>query len=324
MGSVSRRAAILAAAVVGAVLFAGAGGANAADVVRLGKSLPHLFAYTPVDVGLEQGFFQKENLEVQVTAFNGAARQYQGLAAGAIDMSLSSGPGMVFVAKGLPAKAVAAMMGRPYLVVIVPADSPAKTIDDLKGKEIGVATVGSVTEWAIKEVARKRGWGPGDLKTVAIGGDVATTTASLVTHRVAAIIEGSGTGYQYEEKGVGRILADCGDYIDDFIMHTIFATDSFREEHPDVVRRFLKAWFATIDWINAHPAEALVTMGRVAGHSPAVAKREFDKVVPTFSRDGRFDRKALAVLAKSFVELGQTKTEPDMATLFTEEFLPSK
>jgi ABC-type nitrate/sulfonate/bicarbonate transport system substrate-binding protein len=107
-------------------------------------------------------------------------------------------------------------------------------------------------------------------------------------------------------------------------MHTIFATDSFREQHPDVVRRFLKAWFETIDWIRAHPAEAQVTMSRVTGHSPAVTKREFDKIAPTFSHDGRFDPKALAVLAKSFVELGQTKTEPDMSTLFTEAFLPPK
>ena len=187
--------AAIAAALTGAAALWTAGPARAADTVRMGKSLATLFAYTPIDVGLAEGFFQKENLDVQVTAFNGAATQYRGLTADAIDMSLSSGPGMVFVTKGLPAKAVAAIMGRPYLVVIVPADSPAKTIDDLKGKNIGVATTGSVTEWAPKEVARKRGWAPGDLKTVAIGGEMATTTAALVTHRVDATIQGLGVGF---------------------------------------------------------------------------------------------------------------------------------
>ena len=42
-----------------------------------------------------------------------------------------------------------------------------------------------------------------------------------------------------------------------------------------------------------------------------------------FSDDGRFEPKALAVLAKSFVELKTLPTEPDMSKLYTEAFLPA-
>ena len=41
-----------------------------------------------------------------------------------------------------------------------------------------------------------------------------------------------------------------------------------------------------------------------------------------FSDTGKFDPKALAVLAKSFVELKTLPTEPDMSKLYTEAFLP--
>jgi hypothetical protein len=55
---------------------------------------------------------------------------------------------------------------------------------------------------------------------------------------------------------------------------------------------------------------------------PDVTSKIYDKLMPMFSRDGKFDQKALAVLRKSFVELGTLDKEPDMSTTYTEEFLP--
>jgi hypothetical protein len=43
-----------------------------------------------------------------------------------------------------------------------------------------------------------------------------------------------------------------------------------------------------------------------------------------FSDTGRFNPKALAVLAKSFVQMGVLDKEPDMSKLYTEKFLPVK
>jgi hypothetical protein len=44
--------------------------------------------------------------------------------------------------------------------------------------------------------------------------------------------------------------------------------------------------------------------------------------MPMFLDDGHFNRNALAVLARSFVEMKTLPTEPDMSKLYTEEFLP--
>jgi hypothetical protein len=43
-----------------------------------------------------------------------------------------------------------------------------------------------------------------------------------------------------------------------------------------------------------------------------------------FSDDGRFSPKALAVLARSFVEMKTLPSEPDMSKLYTEQFLPKR
>ncbi len=46
--------------------------------------------------------------------------------------------------------------------------------------------------------------------------------------------------------------------------------------------------------------------------------------MPMFSDTGRFDPAALETLRKSYVELKLLPSEPDMAKLYTEAFLPKK
>jgi hypothetical protein len=47
-------------------------------------------------------------------------------------------------------------------------------------------------------------------------------------------------------------------------------------------------------------------------------------VMATLSTDLTFDPGALAVLSRSFVELGILPKEPDMAQLYTNQFIPAR
>ena len=65
------------------------------------------------------------------------------------------------MAKGAPVKAVAAMAGIPTnMAVMVSYNSSIKSVDDLKGKRIGVTTVGSLTDWIGEQIGVLKGWGP--------------------------------------------------------------------------------------------------------------------------------------------------------------------
>ena len=138
------RALMLAITPVLAAAFASS--AMAADKVRVGKAVPFAWTFTPLDVGIEVGIFAKHGLELEVPGFAGDARLQQGLVSDSIDLGLGSGPGMAFPAKGSPAKAVAAMAGAPMnMSIVVPYSSPIRTLDEIKGKKIGITTVGSLT-----------------------------------------------------------------------------------------------------------------------------------------------------------------------------------
>src|SRR5579872_4959037 len=134
--------------------------AGAAETLRVAKVVPFAWAFTPLDIGIQTGIFARHGLEIEASASAGDAKLQQLLTAGSIDLGIGSGPGMAFSAKGVPAKAVAVMFGVPRnMAVMVGYDSPVKTVDDLKGKKLGVTTVGSLTDWIGKRINAEKGWG---------------------------------------------------------------------------------------------------------------------------------------------------------------------
>lgn len=107
-------------------------------------------------------------------------------------------------------------------------------------------------------------------------------------------------------------------------MNVIFATDKFVKRDPDAIRRFLTVWYATVDamW---HDKPGTVRVARPITHySQDVEEKEYDTVMPSLSRDGRFLPAAVAKVPQSFVDLQILEKEPDMAKYLTEEFLPDR
>ena len=64
-----------------------------------------------------------------------------------------------------------------------------------------------------------------------------------------------------------------------------------------------------------------IVSGALKTQEPIVG-RVYDETGRMITEDGRFDRKELAVLARSFVEMKMLPAEPDMSKLYTEKFLP--
>jgi ABC-type nitrate/sulfonate/bicarbonate transport system substrate-binding protein len=146
--------------VFAAAVLLGVSIASANEQIHIGKAQGNAWTFLPVDVGIAQGLFAKQGLDVDVADLGGDAKVQQAFAAGSIDIGLGSGPGMAFLAKGSPAIGVAAFAGPPRnIAAIVLADSPIKTIADLKGKIAAVSTVGSLSDWLARQMAIQEGWG---------------------------------------------------------------------------------------------------------------------------------------------------------------------
>jgi len=309
-----------------ALAFALAIVANAAApadaTLRVGKAQAQPFTFVPLDIGIEEGIFKKHNLTIEATAFPGSANLQRGIAADAIDIAVGSGPELAFIAKGNPGLGIAAMANQPALLcLITQKDGPVKTVADLKGRLISVSTVGSLTEWLVRELSRQQGWGPQGIRLVELGA-TPPQVAAMRTNQTDGMVSDIAGGYKLEEDGVARIVVSFANIVKDFHIHVIYASNKIIAAHPDEVRDFLAGWFETIAYMQANKPVAVRIGARVGGVSEEIESKVYDEIMPTFSTDGKFNPEALAVLARSFVELGTLPSEPDMSKLYTERFLP--
>ena len=311
---------LLAALLTWAILLFASKPAFAADKLRVGKAVAEAFSFVPPDVGMRQGIFQKNNVELELTAFAGDARMQQAAAADSIDILLGSGPAMAFIAKGSPINGIAAMAGPPLLLAIVVRPDGPKTPADLKGKTVSVSTAGSLTYWLVSETSRRQGWGPNGINIAPMGA-MPGQIAALKRGDIQGAIMDIGNAFDLEKRGEGRILVRFTD-IKDFHIHVIFATDKAISTKPDTLRNFLKGWFETIDFMRKNKAETAKIAMQVMDKDEDISSRVYDELMPMFSDTGRFDSKALETLSKSYVELKQLPSEPDMTKLYTEAFLP--
>lgn len=302
-----------------------AGTASAADSLVVGRASATALTFIPLELGERAGIWKRNGIDLKIVSFGGDAQLQQALTAGTVSIGLGSGPGLAFVAKGVPVRSIGAFAGRPYdMCLVVSPQSGVKSVQDLKGKKIGVTTLGSLTHWMVLETSRRMGWKGADAIVAVPLGATRTRLAAMSRGQIAGHVTTSVQAFEHEADGSGRLVLNFGDVVENFITHVIFARNDFIAEHPDVARRFLAGWWQTIDYMRAHKDETVAAGSTMLGIKPEIVAKSYPYVMATLTRDGQFDGRALAVLAHSFVDLGILPKEPDMSKLYTTQFLPAR
>jgi len=312
------RLSISLALVVAGVL--GIAGQGVAETLRAGKAFPTAFGFVPLDVGVREGIFKKYGLDVEITSFGGAPMLVQALTADAVDIGLDGGSDIAMIAKGLPGLGVGAIGNAPLEITIVAApNTTMKTVADLKGKRIAVSQVSTLTGWLVSEISRQQGWGMKGIELVASG---TGGLASLIAGNVDGFTIDLSTALQLQRQGKGKLFLKFGDYVKDFHAYVFIANKALIDHHPDTLRKFLKAWYETIAFMRANKAQSVAIAAQIQHVDPDISSSTYDVMMPSFSSDGRFSKKALGIMARSFVDLGVLDKAPDAEKLVTEAYLP--
>jgi NitT/TauT family transport system substrate-binding protein len=309
---------VIAALLTAALTLPGA--SRAADHLRVSKPSAIDFYFAIQDVGIQQGIFQKHNIEIETITLDGSAKQHQAMTAGSTDIALGSGPDMAFIAKGSPEKAVAVMAGPPVnMYVLTGAKSGIKTVADLKGKRMGVSTMGSLTYWLAIQLAQHEGWGDKGFEIIPMG-NIQAEAAAFVSGNLDAAVASLEGGLTMESKGQAHLLRSF-DFVNSFLVHVFFASNDIIAKNPDALRRYLKGWFETVAYAKSHKDDTIRITRETTRLPPDHAEKVYDVIVPTLATDGHFDLKAVQVVKQSWIDMGQLEKLPDDKDLFTEEFL---
>lgn len=127
-------------------------------------------------------------------------------------------------------------------VFVVPANSEAKTLADLKGKKIGVFK-GTAGQLQLARLLERYGFTERDFKVVSL--DTATTKASLATGDIdGAII----SPYDLVSRGVAKVLLNIPRDPKLNSLVTLWVGEEFEQNYPEVVQRVVTTLVKQAKW----------------------------------------------------------------------------
>jgi len=199
----------------------------------------------------EAKLFDKYNIDSHIVLIASGSLMVQAMLGG--DLPISAAAGSAAVDASL-AGADMTMFGTLVRVpaFYIMALPEIKSIDDLKGKSVGVTRFGSSTDFTMRYVLRKQGLEPGKDVTLIQTGDLFAAAAMLRTRAIVAAPFSSPTNLRAEEAGA-RVLMNMGKAGVYFPHDAFMARRSFLNGNEDLVRRFLKAYSEAVYKLTADP-----------------------------------------------------------------------
>ena len=201
-------------------------------------------------VAQEGGYFAKEDLDVNLVYIQSATIAIQAMLAGEAPIVLAGGEPVI--ESGLKGGDAIFIGG----ISIVPAVHfmalpEIKTVQDLKGKTVGVTRFGSSTDYAMRQVLRKNGLEPvKDVTVLQIAGGHRGLATALLNRSISAATIAPPNSLR-AEKGGAKLLLDMAKSGIYFPYSTIASTRAFVKNRRPVAVGFMKAYSEGIKRMNA-------------------------------------------------------------------------
>jgi len=217
----------------------GVSSAGAKDRLAIGySSASGVFA--GLWVAQEGRLFEKYDIESRLVLIASGSLMVQAMLGGDLPVAGAAGSAAVDASLG---GADVVMFGSMVKVpaFYIMALPEIKTIDDLRGKSVGVTRFGSSTDFTMRYILRKQGLEPGRDVTLIQTGDLFAAAAMLRTRAIVAAPFSSPANLRAEEAGA-KVLMNMGKAGVYFPHDAFMARRSFINTNEDLTRRFLKAY----------------------------------------------------------------------------------
>ena len=322
MSSISRRRFLLTAsgaAVAGAL----APAIHAQTSVKIGTAVLGDYALAgPFIVAAEKGFFRTENLNVEFVPFRGGPNLVKAVIAGEILLGAAGSTDiLVFREAGMPLKMVATHTEGNHFTFNVAPD--VASINDLKGKSIGVTSVGATTWVFARMVAKAQGWDPDkDVKIVGLGG-LDAQLAALSRKEIHAFVWGDG-GAVTQLAGKSKVLMRLDKVTPRWISQVQYVSEEGIKKQGDEIRKAMKGIFSAIKFMSEKTGDAAEIVAKKINW-PTEAVLAAHKISGgLMSHDGTVSMEALRSMQDTLLEHTVIKKRLPVEEHVAREFAPVK
>ncbi|MGY1821550.1 ABC transporter substrate-binding protein [Geodermatophilus sp. SYSU D00079] len=234
----------------------GGGGGQATETIALGV-IP-IIDVAPVYLGQEQGFFEDQGIELDLSAGQGGAAIVPGVASGSIDIGFGNNLSLVVAASnGLPLQVISSAVdstGDPERdpFTIVTADPAITRPADLAGRTVATNTINAIGDTVVKASVRADGGDPD-----------AVTFVELPFPNMAAALQAGDVDAAWlvepfvtlaEGQGIRVLTTPLNDFTDVQVeVSTYFTSTAYAAENAELVERFTTAMEQSLTYAQENP-----------------------------------------------------------------------
>jgi NitT/TauT family transport system substrate-binding protein len=238
----------------------------------------------PFRAALARGFFKSQGLQVEPILIRGGPAAIAALVSGEVDFASIGGAQAVFRgrARGLDLSIIGCISSTTNYILL--GNKQTRSIEDLKGKTIGITGSGTYSEFAVRAFLKKNNIDPAkDVMLRAIGGTVL---------RAAAIEKGIIAAAPFSTEDAVRLMRSGYSVISNMNeslgipQNIIITRNEVLEKFPDTTKRLLKAYIMGIQLAKFNKTEA-IKAGFDSGlqGDPEIVSAAWDLYAPGLTSD---------------------------------------
>jgi NitT/TauT family transport system substrate-binding protein len=290
-----------------------------AKTVTFAYNTPTLSGTLPVVVAQDFGFFAAEGLEVKTVFIRGGPTAMAALVGGGVDYTFVAGVAAVrAIAQNAPMLIVSGM--QPYMDYTLIGAKGLSTVNDLRGKVVGVTGPGGVAEFAAVEGLAKKGLvRDRDYKILYGVGNSPARAQALEIGKIQASPFSFLERLELEKKGFPAIF-DIGEAIPGFPFVVIASGKQKIDNDPEGIVALLRAINRSLDFLKKSRekvAEAVISKNTFG--DPAMVRRVINQFADLYSTS--ISRKDIDALISATRIEAEAKKLGGPEKFFTQQFL---
>ena len=205
---------------------------------------------------MNDGFAERNGLTLEKAEFfSGSGSSSQIFAGGSGDILFGglNAPAELMQSKALDVSVFGTLMQRGVFKLVSKQGSDIRSLQDLKGKTVGISGPGSFNDAALRDALKKAGVDPEDVKIAALGG-TPQQYAALMAGRADAVQLQSPTLETAMAKGE---LQDVFDFRQELTPGLVFVARTERiKKDPAAYEAFIRAYTQVIQKMQSDPTYA--------------------------------------------------------------------
>lgn len=269
--------------------------------VRIGYSVGGLIPF-PLIVAKENRFFEQAGFDVELINIPPTIA-VTALVSGDIQYVIFAGTTLAAAVRGLPVKLVMVYNDRPLFSLMSRAE--IRSIKELKGKILGVATLTSGESFLSRRLLKDAGINPDTEVTLRVIGNTPDRLQSLRAGAVDATTLTLPVDIQAERMGLRR-LAFMGDSLES-INGGFGVAERWLQQRPDQIKKIIAVAFRGMAHARAQRQEAIALIMSRWKLERDVAEKAFDMMVKTWADNGIATDQALQLAIDESLRLSGAK-----------------